>query len=199
MIEWWNNLELSQQIFALIAMPSTLILIIQTVLMIIGIGAEGADVDSDGIDSVDGDVEVDGGVVLFSVRGILSMLTIMGWVGVALLGTAMPDWAAISIAIVCGILTLVGIAYLMRAMVRLQSSGNIDIGNCIGKVAQVYIPIPASSAGTGKVNITVQASYQEFSAITTHGEPLKTGSFVRVVAVGEGGILVVEPIAAPEK
>ncbi len=190
MIEWWNNLELIQQIFALIALPSTLLIVIQTVLLLIGIGGDAADVDDiDGIDLPDD------GLAIFSLRGVLSMLCITGWVAVALLETSLPQGVSIAIAIACGVATLIGMAYLMRAINRLQSSGNIDIENCIGKVAEVYIPIPAAGAGSGKVNLTVQEKFSEFSAITTSGEQLKTGAVVRVVAVSESGTLVVEPLS----
>ncbi len=190
MIEWWNSLELIQQIFALIALPSTVLIIIQTVLLLIGIGGDSADVDDiDGIDLPDD------GLAIFSLRGVLSMLCITGWVAVALLETELPQGVSIGIAIACGVATLIGMAYLMRAINRMQSSGNIDIENCIGKVGEVYIPIPSSGNGSGKVNLTVQEKFSEFSAITTSGEQLKTGSVVRVVAVSESGVLVVEPLA----
>lgn len=192
MINWWNELDLIQQIFALIALPSTVLIVIQTVLLLIGIGGE-SDTDVD-VDDVDGIDLPDDGLAIFSVRGILSMLCIMGWVAVALLDTSLPAGVSIAIAIACGIATLIGMAYLMRAVNRLQSSGNIDIGNCIGKIGEVYIPIPSSGNGSGKVNLTVQEKFSEFTAITTSGEPLKTGAFVRVVAVSESGVLVVEPI-----
>lgn len=192
MINWWNELDLIQQIFALIALPSTVLIIVQTVLLLIGIGADSdADVDADGIDGLD---LADDGLAIFSIRGILSMLCITGWVAVALLETSLPAGISIAIAIVCGIATLIGMAFLMRAINKLQSSGNIDIGNCIGKIGEVYIPVPASGNGSGKVNLTVQEKFSEFTAITTSGDQLKTGSFVRVVAVSESGVLVVEPI-----
>ena len=192
MINWWNELDLIQQIFALIALPSTVLIVIQTVLLLIGIGGE-SDTDVD-VDEVDGIDLPDDGLAIFSVRGILSMLCITGWVAVALLETSLPAGVSIGIAIACGIATLIGMAYLMRAVNRLQSSGNIDIGNCIGKIGEVYIPIPSSGNGSGKVNLTIQEKFSEFTAITTSGEPLKTGAFVRVVAVSESGVLVVEPI-----
>jgi hypothetical protein len=192
MINWWNELDLIQQIFALIALPSTVLIIIQTVLLLIGIGGE-SDTDVD-VDDVDGIDLPDDGLAIFSVRGILSMLCITGWVAVALLETTLPAGVSIGIAIACGIATLIGMAYLMRAVNKLQSSGNIDIGNCIGKIGEVYIPVPAAGEGSGKVNLTVQEKFSEFTAITTAGEQLKTGSFVRVVAVSEAGMLVVEPI-----
>ena len=192
MINWWNELLLIQQIFALIALPSTLLIIIQTILMLIGIGGDsGADADVD----IDDGIEVpDDGLAIFSVRGVTSMLCITGWVAVALLETSLPQSVSIAIAIACGVATLIGMAYLMRAIYRLQSSGNIDIENCVGKIGEVYIPIPSTGNGSGKITLTVQEKFSEFTAITTSGEQLKTGAFVRVVAVSESGVLVVEPI-----
>ena len=193
MINWWNELLLIQQIFALIAIPSTFLIVLQTVLMLIGIGGDNA-ADADGDIDVD-DLEIpDDGLAIFTVRGVTSMLCITGWVAVALLETSLPQGISIAIAILCGAATLIGMAYLMRAVYKLQSSGNIDVENCIGKIGEVYIPIPSSGNGAGKVNLTVQEKFSEFSAITTGGDQLKTGSFVRVVAVGPSGVLVVEPI-----
>lgn len=203
MINWWNGLELVQQIFALIAIPSTAILIIQTVLQLIGIGGDDVpeDIDGDGIPDSDLDAAAaaDDGLSLFSIRGILSMLCITGWLGVGLLETALPDWAAILIAVAAGVATLIGIAFLMRGIYKLQSSGNIDISNAIGKVAQVYIPIPAAGAGSGKVTITLQEKFCEYTAITAAAEALKTGSYVRVVSVSDGGVLLVEPLPGAKK
>ncbi len=203
MINWWNGLELVQQIFALIAIPSTAILIIQTVLQLIGIGGDDVpeDIDGDGIPDSDLDAAAaaDDGLSLFSIRGILSMLCITGWLGVGLLETALPDWAAILIAVAAGVATLIGIAFLMRGIYKLQSSGNIDISNAIGKVAQVYIPIPAAGAGSGKVTITLQEKFCEYTAITAAAEALKTGSYVRVVSVSDGGVLLVEPLSVAKK
>ena len=203
MINWWNGLELVQQIFALIAIPSTAILIIQTVLQLIGIGGDDVpeDIDGDGIPDSDLDAvaAADDGLSLFSIRGILSMLCITGWLGVGLLETALPDWAAILIAVAAGVVTLIGIAFLMRGIYKLQSSGNIDISNAIGKVAQVYIPIPAAGAGSGKVTITLQEKFCEYTAITAAAEALKTGSYVRVVSVSDGGVLLVEPLTGAKK
>jgi hypothetical protein len=91
---------LAQQVFALIAIPSTLIMLIQTVMLLIGLGGEG-DVDGD----VDGDEAFEGGgdgLVLFSVRGVVSTLTVMGWSAVALLETLAPAPAIIIAAVLGG-------------------------------------------------------------------------------------------------
>lgn len=188
MIDWWNGLELAQQIFALVGIGSTVILVIQMVMMLFGLGDD-SDADVDDIDDIgEGD-----GLALFTVKGIIAMLSITGWTGVIFLGTEMPTAVSYILAFLCGFATLIIMAYVMRAISKLQSSGNIDIGNAVGKVGQVYIPIKPGSSG--KVNITIQGQYSEFSAISTSGKTLSTGTYVRVVAVDEAGTLVVEPIA----
>lgn len=193
MIIWWNSLDLAQQIFALVGIAGTVVLLIQTVMLLFGFGDD-ADGDADINDMGDDMSELGDGFALFSIRGIVAMLCVLGWTGVVFLGTGMNRALAIGLAVLCGFLTLVAMAYIMRAISKLQSSGNIDVENCIGKVGQVYIPIKPSATASGKVNITVQGQYTEFSAITTSDITLKTGSYVRVVAVDESGVLVVEPI-----
>lgn len=193
MIAWWNELELIQQIFALVAIPSTLVMVIQTVMLVIGMNNE-ADMDIDDVPET-----MDDGLTLFSVRGIVTMLAVTGWCAVALVDSGLGDVLAVVISLALGFLALVGMAYLMRAVYCLQASGNIDVGNAVGKVAQVYIPIAANAEKTGKVTMTLQGKYCELDAITTADEILKTGSYVRVVAVDGAGVLVVEPIVKNEK
>ncbi len=193
MIQWWTNLETVQQVFALVAIPSTLIMIIQTVMLVIGM-AQDADLDIDDVPET-----LDDGLTLFSVRGIVTMLAVTGWCAVALVDSGLNDALAIVLSVLLGFLALVGTAYLMRAVYRLQASGNIDVGNAVGKVAQVYIPIAGESKKTGKVTMTLHEKYCEFDAITTARETLTTGSYVRVVAVDGAGVLVVEPLSRSEE
>ena len=189
-IEWWNSLIRAQQIFALVGIAATVVLLIQTAMLLFGMGDD-ADGDVDDVDLADaGD-----GLVIFSIKGIVAMLSILGWTGVIFLGTGMDHTLAIFLAFLCGVAALFAMAFVMRAMSRLQSSGNIDVGNAIGKVGQVYIPIKPNGSAQGKVNITVQGTYTEFSAITMSNETLSTGSYVRVVAVDEAGTLMVEPVS----
>lgn len=54
MIAWWNNMDLVGQIFALIAIPSTLVLLVQTLLVLFG---GESDMD-DGID-LNGNGQID--------------------------------------------------------------------------------------------------------------------------------------------
>lgn len=198
MLEWWNSIGLVGQIYALIAIPSTLVLVVQTILLIFGISGE--DIDADGIDlngNGMGDTPGDGGesgLTLFSVRGIMAMAAIGGWSGLVMhsSGIALPVTVLLSLAF--GFLALTGIAVLMKLAVKLQDNGNLDLGCAIGKVATVYIPIPGNMSGSGKVNLTVQERFIEIGAVTTVERKLKTGESVRVIATDETGLVVVEPL-----
>lgn len=194
MAAWWNSLTGLQQIFACIGIPATLVLIVQTVLLLFGIGDGGdtdMDIDPDGFDVTDGG---DGGFVLFSVRGIVAMFCVAGWAGVVFVDIGLAPVPAILLAVLCGIAALFGIAYLMKAVMKLQSSGNIQIGAAVGKTGEVYIPIPANGQGRGKINLTLQDRFIEVDAITRAEETLKTGETVRVVSTDEAGLVVVERV-----
>lgn len=187
MVSWYESLDAIQRIFAIIAIPSTAVLILQTILLLLGIG--NGDADSDG------DFETgDDGLALFSVRGIVAMLSVGGWSGIALIELNLNTMLVVTLSALIGILTLLGMALLIKVLLKLQSSGNIILSGAIGKTGQVYIPIPAKMNGSGKINITLQDKYSEIAAMTNDDTELKTGELVRVIAADEIGILVVERV-----
>lgn len=195
MIQWWTSLGVTGQIFAIIAIPSTLVLIVQTVLLFFGIG-DGVDGSADLIDADLSDgIEAGGdGLAVFSIRGIVAMLAVSGWSGLAMYQAGWNLWVVILLAAIFGILALIGIAYMMKAIMKLQDDGNIDLGSAVGKSGKVYIPIPANMAGTGKINLTLQERFIEVDAVTPCNRTIKTGETVRVTATDEIGTLVVEPV-----
>lgn len=195
MLQWWNSLGLTGQIFAVIAIPSTLVLIVQTVLLFFGIG-DGADGSADLVDAdlSDGTEAGGDGLAVFSIRGIVAMLAVSGWSGLAMYQAGWQLWLVILLSAIFGIIALVGIAYMMKAIMKLQDDGSIDLGGAIGKSGKVYIPIPGSMSGTGKINLTLQERFIEVDAVTPCERTLKTGETVRVTATDEVGTLVVEPV-----
>ena len=188
MIDWYNSLNLLQRIYALIAIPSTVILLIQTIMLFFGFGDDEVDMD------FDGDVDISGGdgLVLFSIRGIVAMLCIGGWTGILFSEMGLNTPLTVLFSTALGFAALVGMAALIKALLQLQSSGNIELANAIGKVGQVYIPIPPNMSGMGKVNVTLQERYSEFSAMTKEIEAIKTGELIRVVSTDNVGYLMVE-------
>lgn len=194
MIQWWNNLDVFSRVYALIAIPSTLVLIVQTVLLFFGAGEDGIDLNGDGQIDTPGDGGSDG-LSLFSIRGIMALLCVGGWSGLALYASGVNRALTIIISLVCGTAALFMIAYLMKAAMKLQSSGNINLSSAVGKTGRVYIPIPPHTQGSGKINLTLQERFIEAEAVTTADRRLATGETVRVVATDGSGMLVVEPLA----
>ncbi len=197
MINWWNSLDIVGQIFALIAIPSTLVLLVQTILLLIGIGgaAGGIDIDGDGIPDTPGiEGNGDSGLALFSLRGIMSMAAVAGWSGLVMHEAGIPLAITVLLAAAFGFLAMAGIAFIMRLAIKLQQNGNLDIGYAIGKVGTVYIPIPADMKGAGKINLTIQERFIEIDAKTRVGRKLSTGESVKIVATDPTGLVIVEPL-----
>ncbi len=197
MLQWWNSLGTTGQIFALIAIPSTLVLIVQTFLLFFGFdGSDSLDGagdigDTDVFDGADTDGD---GFALFSIRGIVAMLCVAGWSGLAMFQAGWNPGLVILLSSVFGVLALFGMAFMMKAIMKLQDNGNIDLGSSVGKCGKVYIPIPPSMSGNGKINITLQERFLEVDAVTACNRTIKTGETVRVVATDEFSTLVVEPV-----
>ncbi len=204
-IEWWNSLSLVAQIFYCIAVPSTLVLLVQTILMFIGMGE---DADADGADTdVSDDADVDGsedggfdedldpngfdGLRIFTVRGVIAFLVIFGWMGALLESMNVALWINIPISSVCGFAMMVALAFIFKAIMQLRSDGTIDIRNAVGTAGKVHLTIPPARMGEGKVHILLQGSYVERDAVTDEPDPIPTGSEVVVVRVSGETTLVV--------
>lgn len=214
-IEWWNSLSLAAQIFYCIALPSTLVLLVQTVLMFIGLGedADGdVDVDTDVDADVDADVDVDldgdipdgdegflatvdaegfAGLRVFTVRGIIAFLVVFGWVGVVMETAGITLWLTLPVATASGFAIMLLLAFIFKALMKLRSDGNTDNRNAIGTAGRVHLTIPPSRTGEGKVHVMLQGSYVERDAVTDEDTPIPTGSEIVVVRVSGGTTLVV--------
>jgi hypothetical protein len=193
MTAWWEGISLIEQIFVIIAAPSTLILVIQTVMLLFG-GFDDAS-GTDGAETGGGDPDVSpsdtDGLRLLSVRCIMTFLTVFGWSGVILLGLGLHPAAAAGIAGLLGFASMAGMAQMIRGLMKLQESGNVNYRLALGKTARVYITIPAAGKGQGKINLVLGEALRELWAVTESAEPIPTGSSVRVVDL-IGGVYTVE-------
>ena len=212
MIAWWESLSAVSHVFACIAIPATVVLLIQTILMLIGIGTEVADgldtpdveldtdVELDGTDGVFGDGVLESdpdplgfdGLRVFTVRGIIAFLVVFGWVGVMMDSAGSSLWLSLPIAAICGFAMMLLLAFLMRTVMRLRSDGNLDNHNALGVAGKVYLTVPAARAGEGKVNILLQGSYVERGAVTDEETPIPTGSEIVVTGLSGQTTLVVK-------
>lgn len=195
MSEWWESLTAVQRFFLYCGVPASVILMLQTVLLVFDMGDAPADGDGDVPDGDLDGMDPDAGLRIFTIRGFVTFFSIFGWLGLTLTQLKLPNAVSVVLAFCGGSLAMVGVAVLIRGILKLQTSGNIDNKNAIGKTATVYMSIPAKRKGAGKVTVLVQESLQEIEAVTDHETPLKTGTSVVVVAVNNQSMLVVEPLS----
>ena len=217
MFAWWQSLTVTELIFAYVAIPSTLLLVIQTVLLLLGLGDHDSDTDFDAhghdfdfdhdghVDLTDGHDGVfgedhpdsvfhgDSGLRLFTLRGIVAFFAVLGWTGLTLLRQGLSAAVSVAVALCAGLLALFAVALVMRWFYRSQNSGNMEMKNALGVSGTVYITVPPAREGQGKVNLMLQSQYSELSAVTDHETALVTGTEVTVVGISGVNTLVVKP------
>ena len=210
MFDWWNSLSLATQIFYCVAVPSTLVLIIQTLMTFFGAG-EDASADADVADDIAPDgAEVSEGVFgdeaadntedpsgleglrIFTFRGIIAFLVVFGWVGVAMDASGISLLITLPVAFVCGVAMMVSLALIFRAVMRLRNDGNTDNRNAIGTAGKVQLTSPPARSGEGKVHLMLQGAYVERNAVTDDEDAIPTGAEVIIVGVSGQTDLIVK-------
>ncbi len=218
MQEWWEALSIFEKVFWYIAVPFSVILIIQIVLTFVGIGGGSSDIgegltDVSGLD-LDTDIDVtdvDSGTFdqhdvssigdaasmlnVFTLRNFIAFFTVFGWGGIAGIHANMSTVWTIVFALALGIATMFIISALFYFISKLVDSGTMDIRNALNQVGNVYIPIKAKSGNIGKIQVNIQDSLREMRAITKKGQDLPTGTVVKVTGLISGNILVVEKLS----
>ena len=205
LVEWWNALSLAGQIFACVAIPSTFVLLIQTVMMLVGFAGEatgdGGDVpDADELDGIFGendtieaeDISGFDGLRIFTIRGIIAFFVVFGWVGIVMDGSGIALPITILVSAVSGFAMMMLLAYLTHLAMKLRSDGTTDNKNALGVAGRVHLTVPAERSGQGKVHIMLQGAYSERDAVTDEDAPIPTGSEVVVIGLSGKTTLVVK-------
>ena len=182
---FWEQLGLIGQIYFVLGCVASALLLIQFIMLLIGFAGDG-DIDIGGDGGPDFDGDADGGIGIFTLKGLVGFFAIGGWVGVACVMGGLQDGWTIVVSIICGLVAFVAIGFAYKAIRKLQADGAIDNRNAIGKVAEVYLKVPAKGEGHGKLSIVIQGKLVEMDAVTDEAEPIPTGREVKVVSIVGG-------------
>ena len=208
MSEWFRNDPVLALMY-LFAIPATIILVLQTILLLFGVGGEDGDLDSDtgGLgdadsadlpDDVDGEMDGgfdgDTGLRMFTVRGMVAFFSVGGWAGISAIKLGANHLVATIIALVMGIAALYLVALFFKLIPRIQHNGTMRPSSAVGSIGEVYITVPANSAGSGKVNVMLQSQLSELTAVTYADRALRYGEKVRVTGTIGENTLIVEPL-----
>ncbi len=211
MQEWWSALSMTLRVLYCIAVPSTLLLLLQMLLTIVGGGHDGGvdisdtsgidmpdtmdfdiDADTDVPDTIDGGNPADfGNLRLLTLQTLVTFLAVFGWVSIICISSGMPNLGGIAIGTACGLAMMFLVAKIVQASRKLVENGVLNLKNAIGETATVYLTIPPKNAGSGKITMRLQGRFGEFDAVNAGQTALPTGAQVIVTDV-ENDMLVVE-------
>lgn len=181
-----SNMHILLKTFWFIAIPSSLIFLIQAIMTFIG---------ADTFDNLDLEIEMDSessDFQYFSFRNLINFLLGFSWTGIALF----PIWNNIVFLVLISLLVGLGFVYLyfiiIKQIYKLNQDNTFKITDTIMKTGEVYLNIPPNMTGKGKVLISSNGSLHELDAMT-ESELINANSKVVVVRV-EDNILIVEQI-----
>lgn len=187
-MELFDSMDFFLKGFWLVAIPTSLIFIVQTIMTFFGSDT------SDGLEA-DFDGDFDGGDApfqLFSLRNLINFLLGFSWTGITFYNLIENKFLLTGVAVAIGCLFVYVFFLIIRFLMRLAENNTFKITETIGKTAGVYIPIPENKSGRGKVTLSVRGTFRELDAMT-EGERIPSNEMVKIVRV-ENEIVFVEKI-----
>lgn len=183
------------------------LLIGQFILTLAGLGGDHEFSDGGG-DTIDG--ELGGGdfdhageghlaghsstIGLFKVltfRALTAAITFFGLAALAMNSAGGKPLETLFVGVAVGIAAMFAVHWLMRQITRLKADGTVNITDAVGEQAQVYLRIPGSQSGAGKVLVALRQGTLELAA-WTRGLEIPTGSTVQIThLVGTDAVEVI--------
>jgi membrane protein implicated in regulation of membrane protease activity len=179
-MEYFENLEPILKTFWFIAIPTSLIFLLQSILTFVG---------------ADGDTDLDSGSAFefFSLRNLVNFLLGFSWTGISFYNSITNKNLLIALAFIVGVIFVNLFFSVIRRIQRLEEDNSFKMRNTLDKTAEVYLTIPAHKSGKGKITISVNGSVHELEAMT-NDEKIETGSLVKVVNIENEKILIVQKV-----
>jgi len=188
-MELLENLDPLLKVLWYVAIPSSLIFLIQTMMTFIGAdGADGIDADFDG-DLEHGDSHFQ----IFSFRNLINFLLGFSWTGISFYYVIHPA-LLIVLSLAVGALFIYMFFVIIRELQKLAEDNSFQYTETLNKTADVYLTIPENKSGKGKILVSVRGSVRELDAMTENTTKIASGSVVKIVNILNENILLVETL-----
>lgn len=191
-MEFLNNFSIFEKVMFWMAVPSTVILVFQSVFTFIGMENYNNDLPEIGDSASPADYSMSHFPVL-TIKNVIIFFSIFGWTGLAMKKAGAGDMVTIAVAIVAAIVVILLLTYMFYFINKLSEDNTLDVINAIGATGTVYLKIPAEMKGRGKVQAIFQGAQREIDAVT-RGEELETGTMIKITEIIEETLVVVEKI-----
>jgi hypothetical protein len=190
MEHYWNlyaELPTLMQIFWGCALISTVIMVIQFILSLCGMGDVDMDVDMSAGDGLDAATGMD----LFSIKNVIIFFVGFGWAGISFREIIPQDGLLILAALACGCFFVASFIMIFKQLMKFEGNGAVNMSEAVGKKAEVYLRIPAKRNGKGKVQVSLNGVAREYDAVTNDDEMIPSGKIVDIIGSTGGGALLV--------
>jgi membrane protein implicated in regulation of membrane protease activity len=172
-VQWWNSLSGFLKVYWILAIPSSIMFMIQMVLLIFGF-------DSDGDGSI-GETDDPSGLNLFSVRNVIIFTTVFSWCGITGTSSGWRTGITIAVSFVLALSVMILVAWMFKKMSTMGESGNFNISKALGVSGTIYIPIKGSEKG--KIQAKIDGRLVELDAVSESKEDIATGTIIEIVEV----------------
>lgn len=186
-MEFFNTLDPMLRTYWFIAIPASIIFLLQAIMTFIGMDATDGNVpDFDG-DTTGGDSPFQ----LFSFRNLINFLLGFGWGGICFYSSIENQMILGMVAILIGAIFLVLFFAIIKQLTKLEENNTFTLKMAIGKTGDVYLAIPENKTGSGLIQVSVYGAVREIHAITPGGR-LESGAMIRVISVESDNLVLVE-------
>ncbi|MCH7413137.1 NfeD family protein [Belliella sp. R4-6] len=188
-MELFENLDPLLRTFWYVAIPTSLIFVIQTILTFVGGDAtDGLEADFEGYLG-----EVNAPFQLFSLRNLINFLLGFSWTGISFFTSISNKTILILLAIAIGSLFVYLFFLIINQVRKLAEDNSFKLSNTLNRTADVYLTIPGHKKGKGKIMISVNGAFHELDAVTEN-ETIPSGAVVKVVRIDSNNLLIVETL-----
>jgi len=186
MQEWWAGLTGTVQFFYGMAAFFSVFFLWQMIGAFMGLDGDSMDMGGD-VTDVPADMDFEDvmesseAFKVLSLRSIITFFTLFSWGGALYMGDGMPVGKAVGIASIWGLVGMLAIAGIFYFMGKMSETGTKDVATAKGKIATVYLDIPAD--GFGEIKTAISGAVEHIKAKSVNGEALPAGTQVRVVQI----------------
>ncbi len=166
--------------FLVCAILGGTLLVCELLAGMLGLGVE-HDIDVDH-DTDHGDGHGNSLFGVLTVRTATAAVLFFGLGGLSALYYGTNEAGAFGVALGSGALALYLVAAAMKGLKRLKSDGTVRMDRAVGCLGTVYLRVPGSRSGAGKVHLKLQNRTVECLAVTS-GDEIPTGRPVQVVSI----------------
>jgi len=182
-VQWWSLMTTMEQVYWIIALPSSVIFIFFMVITFFG---------GDGNAEFDGDIDDGIPFQFITIKNLVGFFTIFSWTGLACIQGGYSVLTVILCSSIAGILMMLAMATIFYLMSKLTESGNVNLKKSIGSIGEVYLVIKNNRKAMGKVQLKIEGTFQTLDAITDDDEDISTGGLVDIIDVTNNNVLIVK-------